>query len=283
MDFAFTNDDAGGELNEERAVACFQRIIDFLDRQEVKGTFFWIPRSRGAGWAPGCERERWMAALRDAVSRGHDVQLHLSLGYLLGYPMRDPEERRRFGAWSLRERLEDAIRLYETGFGAKPWMLRPHGDFRFYKFPRDFERDVARIFAPLVQAGLRHISLPLGMSLAAFGAGKPSEELTIPLRHESGVVNYPWVVEDCTPRRSKRLDGSLAEGETEWTFDQWLQTARDAVDRHRTRNAGIGLINSHWHVMCRDWGQTQRFYELLFDHIRKNGCRLSPLRVSGAS
>ncbi|MCX7011607.1 MAG: hypothetical protein NTW86_03405 [Candidatus Sumerlaeota bacterium] len=279
MDFVFTNDDAGGGHEETKAVDCFRGIIEYLDGHDIKGTFFWMPRARDAGWIPGYERQGWKDILHWALDRGHDIQPHVSLGYLLGYDTSDAKERDKFGKWNLQDRLRDSIDIYEKTFGASPLILRPHGDFRFYHFPPDFEYDIEKLFAPLVQAGVRYISLPLPMSRKIFNAGATGPGLRLPLRHSSGIVNYPWVVEDCTPRRGVKLDNSVGEGEAERTFDQWLDIAKRAFDRHRTENAGVGLMNSHWHSMCRDWNQARRFYDLLFDYMKRTGCRFQTLKA----
>jgi len=278
MDFVFTNDDAGGGDEEKSPVECFRKIIEYLDGQNVKGTFFWMPRARSAGWIPGYERTEWKDILHWTLDRGHDVQLHVSLGFLLGYPTSDTAEQERFGNWSLQDKLKDCIDIYERTFGGKPLVLRPHGDFRFYRFLANFEYDIEKIFEPLMRAGIQYISLPLSMSLKIFKTGKSEVGLRLPFKHSSGIVNYPWVVEDCTPRRSMKLDDAATEGESEITFDQWLEMAKSAFDRHRKQHTGVGLMNTHWHSMCRDWDLTERFYDLLLDYMKANGCRFRTLK-----
>ena len=66
--FAFTNDDPGMQQPE-----LFAELLDFLDEQQVPGTFFVVPF---AGHQPLDTKPEWVALLQRAQASGHELAHH---------------------------------------------------------------------------------------------------------------------------------------------------------------------------------------------------------------
>lgn len=69
LNFIMTSDDVGRDSVEN-----FDKFISFLDKHEIKCTFFAVPKPRDN--APLIENKLWIDALKKAIKNGHDVQLH---------------------------------------------------------------------------------------------------------------------------------------------------------------------------------------------------------------
>lgn len=69
LNFILTSDDVGRDSVEN-----FNKVISLLNECNVKCTFFAVPKPRDA--PPLEENKEWVNALKKAIVKGHDVQLH---------------------------------------------------------------------------------------------------------------------------------------------------------------------------------------------------------------
>ncbi len=136
--FVVTVDDPGGLIQD---LPTLQRVVDFFSEEQAPATFFVVPRGEG-GWQLDGQTE-WLAAAQAAERHGHNCQLHgldhagcefgpyAAFVYALGG--QDPqarleEDRQRFGHLWRRdifvEKLQTAIRIFESAFGRRPQALR---------------------------------------------------------------------------------------------------------------------------------------------------------------
>lgn len=69
LNFILTSDDVGRD-----SVANFKKVTNLLKENQIKCTFFAVPKPRDN--IPLNENKEWVGALKEAISEGHDVQLH---------------------------------------------------------------------------------------------------------------------------------------------------------------------------------------------------------------
>jgi len=140
LDFLLTCDDAGrGSVKE------FNEFVSFLDEYRIKGTFFAVPKPRDN--IPLNENKEWTDALKKAISKGHDVQLHgyaherFECGFppefiLSLYPKKERESIKKYITDNKRDieenlkldkiikRLSESKELFERTIGYSPICFR---------------------------------------------------------------------------------------------------------------------------------------------------------------
>ncbi|MCL5018369.1 MAG: DUF2334 domain-containing protein [Candidatus Pacearchaeota archaeon] len=140
LDFILTSDDVGRGKVEE-----FNRFISLLEEHKIICTFFAVPKPRDN--LPLKENKEWTYALKKAIDKGHDVQLH---GYAherfeCGFPpnfilslykekerknvieymiknKKEIEKNLEFNV--LKDKLEESKEIFENIFGYSPICFR---------------------------------------------------------------------------------------------------------------------------------------------------------------
>ena len=67
----FSNDDIG-EIHEERHIKWFNDVIELLEVWNIKGTFFWIPKSDRK---VNSENKIWIDAIKKAFDSGANLNV----------------------------------------------------------------------------------------------------------------------------------------------------------------------------------------------------------------
>ncbi|MCX5642240.1 MAG: DUF2334 domain-containing protein [Candidatus Omnitrophica bacterium] len=135
--FAFTVDDVA--LKDFSSVEGFLELLDFLKNQQIPGTFFVVPFNQDI---PLFERPDWVAALKKALSEGHELQLHglrheafewgIPPDFIMAYEHRERErlEREReaiegaFTVTAFKEKLAQGIAIFTRVLGYRPTGFR---------------------------------------------------------------------------------------------------------------------------------------------------------------
>jgi hypothetical protein len=272
MKAIFTNDDAG-VAPDPRAVEAFQIVVDWLQAQGIRGTFFWVPKPAAYEEA----HELWDPIVVEARDRGHDFQLHgLTHATCLEFGVPQESTRRanpapfeeyhaRPAFWkqahskpSLLARLRQAIDIYVRVFGDNPRVFRAPC---FGVCPA--------MYHALAEAGILHSSSRgvnptataytiLGdLSLRRWAPDFPCK----PWLEPPGVVEYPCMEDLCIG------------GVTREQFDDRLDLVLSEL-QHFIREAGeesVLVFGSHYHSMVRTWEQTRPLLENVLGWLADNG------------
>jgi len=263
--FAFTDDDPGMQQPE-----LFVELLDFLDEQQVPGTFFVVPY---ADQQPLDAKPAWVTLLQRALASGHELAHH-------GYTHETPFE---FGvppAFML-DIIPDAKARWQTNpASVAPLHTREVLAAKLQQGQTIFQRTLG--FTP---TGFR--SPCLGMcattytTLAAMGFGWSSNQVINPMGWRYISRDYtagePWT--PGLPPHPFRHPAGLIEipmhSEYTWYLetndvDQHFALARDDFDRAR-HNGEPFVALSHYYAMTGQWATGLRVYERLFDYARAQG------------
>lgn len=263
--FAFTNDDPGMQQPE-----LFAELLDFLDEQEMPGTFFVVPF---AGKEPLDAKPEWVTLLQRAMSSGHELAHH---GYThetpfeFGVPpgfMLDiiPDAKAR---WQhepatvtplhtqalLREKLEAGRTIFQRALGFTPTGFRS-----------PCLGMCETTYAVLAEMGFtwssNQVINPMGWRYINrdYDAGEPwTPDLPPhPYRHPAGITEIPMHSE---------YTWYLEEGDV----DRHFALARDDFERARAQGQPF-VVLSHYYAMTGQWATGLQVYARLFAHARAQG------------
>ena len=263
--FVFTNDDAGMQEPER-----FAELLDFLDDQQVPGTFFVVPE---AGERPLAQKPQWLGLLERALDAGHDLQLHgltHRSAFEFGTPpsfILDimPEHKARWkqapaqftaghGYAILADKLTRgrdilAAVLGHTPSGFRAPCLAVCDNLYTALFDLGFQWSSNQVINP---RGWRYIR-------KEYDAPEPWDPEVVPRphRHRSGLIEAPMHSE---------YTWYLTGGDVQRHFE----LARDDFDRARARGDAFVPL-SHFFAMTGKWSAGLRVYRQLFDHVRRLG------------
>lgn len=262
--FAFTNDDPGMQQPE-----LFAELLDFLDAQQVCGTFFVVPN---AGGTPLDSKPAWVTLLQRAHASGHELAHH-------GYTHETPFE---FGVppGFMLDIIPDAKQRWTTApDSVAPLHTRATLQQKLAAGQAIFQRTLG--FMP---SGFR--SPCLGMcdttyaTLADMGFVWSSNQVINPMgwRYINRDYNAgePWTP-DLPPHPHRRAGLLEIPMHSEYTWyletddvDRHFDLARADFDRARARGEPF-VILSHYYAMTGQWATGLQLYARLFAYARAQG------------
>ncbi|HRW04211.1 MAG TPA: DUF2334 domain-containing protein [Caldilineaceae bacterium] len=262
--FAFTNDDPGMQAPE-----LFAELLDFLDEQEVPGTFFVVPN---AGGRPLDSKPEWVTLLQRAQASGHELAHH-------GYTHETPFE---FGVppGFMLDIIPDAkARWQNEPESVAPWHTADTLRRKLAAGQAIFQRTLG--FTP---TGFR--SPCLGMCdttyqvLTDMGFQWSSNQVINPMGWRYINRDYdagePWTP-DLPPHPHRRAGLTEIPMHSEYTWylepgdvDRHFALARDDFERARAKGQPF-VVLSHYYAMTGQWATGLQVYERLFAHARARG------------
>jgi len=263
--FAFTNDDPGMQQPE-----LFGELLDFLDEQEVVGTFFVVPF---AGHQPLHTKPEWVALLQRAMQSGHELAHH-------GYTHETPFE---FGVppGFMLDIIPDAKARWQN----EPATVTPLHTPETLMAKLEEGRAIFQQTLGFTPTGFR--SPCLGMcdnsyaTLAKMGFQWSSNQVINPMGwryiNRDYDANEPWSAD--LPPRPHRHAAGLTEIPMHSEYSWYLEA--DDVDRHAAlaqddfdqarRNGDPFVVLSHYYAMTGQWATGLELYKRLFAHARAQG------------
>ncbi len=265
MRFAFTNDDPGMQQPE-----LFAELLDFLDDQQVPGTFFVVPN---AGGQPLHTKPEWMELLQRALASGHELAHH-------GYTHETPFE---FGVPP--SFMLDIIPTAQDRWQNNRTSVTPLHAPNVLRTKLEAGQEIFQRALGFTPTGFR--SPCLGMcdntytTLASLGFQWSSNQVINPMGwryiNREYTADESWVAE--LPPRPHHHPAGLTEipMHSEYT---WYLEAND-IDRHfalarndfeHARHNGDPFVAlSHYYAMTGQWAAGLRVYERLIAHARTQG------------
>ena len=263
--FALTNDDAGAANPE-----LFEELLDFLDEQSVRATFFVTPYQAGRRIDA---KPEWMVLLERAFDAGHELQLHAfdhSSTFEFGVPPAfmldiipdakarwetEPEEVQKAHSLELMsDRIARGKAIFQQAFGYEP---------------RGFRGPCLSMCANTYQALADHgfvwssnrVVNPMGWRYINkdYDAGEPwqADVPPHPYVYTSGIIEIPMLSE---------YTWYLTPDVEERHFD----LIKNDYDRVR-EVGGAFLTLSHYYAMTGEWATGLEVYRRLFEHARDLG------------
>ena len=272
MRAVFTNDDAGTAPGRHM-LGWFETVVDWLDAMGLPCTFFWVPKP---GQAETCHR-LWGPVLRDAMGRGHDIQLH---GYAhsgcleFGVPQASTRRAnaRPFDEYEadrelweaqhslapLRAKVAEGISIYRELFGAEPVVFRS-----------PCLGVCPAMYEALAACGIRFSSsrtvnptataytILRDPSLRRWAPDFPCTPWTEP----PGVREIPAVEDLC-------IAGVPAE-DVDDRLDLYLSELGHVM--REAGDDGVVVLCSHYHSMMKTWEQTRPLMERVVEWLAGQG------------
>ena len=263
--FAFTNDDPGMQQPE-----LFAELLDFLDEQQVPGTFFVVPNTGGQ---PLDSKPEWVALLQRSMRSGHELAHH-------GYTHETPFE---FGVppGFMLDIIPDAKARWEN----EPASVASWHTPEVLKTKLEAGREIFQRTLGFIPTGFR--SPCLGMcdntyaTLAAMGFQWSSNQVINPMGWRYINRDYdagePWT--PGLPPHPYHHTAGITEIPMHSEYTWYLETgdvdrhfalARDDFERARQHGEPF-VVLSHYYAMTGQWATGLQVYERLFAYARAQG------------
>ncbi len=256
-DFVWSIDDAG--LGGEVLVEATRRMADFLESRSLRATWLVVPKPNGQPLSPD-----WLAVLRTARDRGHDLQLHglthadcfefgppawpaitIRPAFVEEFTQRREELMARYTVANLRARIEEGMEIFRRELEIEPILFRaPCGAIS------------QAMFTALAQVGI-------GYHSCQYISGTGYNHLP----HNSGDLTPVW--SDAIPHRPFRWYADVIEAPilNEYTWRgsglrsaEFSQLARQDVARI-VQESPVAVILMHTHGIADDFDHACRMVD----------------------
>ena len=246
----------------------FLELLEFLDEQKVPGAFFVAPFTEKA---PLSEKPEWLKVIREALTHGHDVQLHglEHYGLEFGIPPRcilsyEDEIRKRVTSDRisverglrkdiLSRRLSQAIELFEAAVGYVPCIFRS-----------PFASTHPNFFRVLKES---HIEIDTSLIVDPRGWKFITNDYGSPIDWNEYILPEPFGFRDIIeiPIMSEFTFYLKKEH-----FEKHLNLAKEDLDRTRELN-GVFVSMCHVDPITGRYAIGLEMYRRLFKHARDFG------------
>jgi hypothetical protein len=272
MKAIFTNDDAGASANPA-AVEWFRTVVDWLNRQQIRATFFWVPKPHDF---EKCH-DLWNATLHETRQQGHDFQLHgLTHSTCLEFGVPPPSTRRanpkpfeeyeahrdhweaEHSLRALTAKLKEANSIYQQIFGNLPKVFRApcFGICR-------------AMYEALAAVGI-HCSSSVGINPTATAYTLLGD---VSLRRwDPDCPCHPWVEPPGVweiPCMEDLCIGGVPANQFDDRLDLVLGELRNFLQA--AGDEGVLVLGSHYHSMMKTWSQTRALLERALEWLSQNG------------
>ena len=266
-DFVWSIDDAG--MGGEVLVEATRRMAQFLESRSLRATWLVVPKPNGQPLSP-----EWLAVLREARERGHDLQLHglthadcfefgppawpataIRPAFVEEFAQRREELTARYTVANLRARMEEGMEIFRRELEIEPILFRaPCGAIS------------QAMFAALAQVGI-------GYHSCQYISGTGYSHLP----HNSGDLTPVW--SDAIPHRPYRWYADVIEAPilNEYTWRgsgvrsaEFIELARQDV-AHIVQASSVAVILMHTHGIADDFDHACRTVDAVVEHTASLG------------
>ena len=281
-DFVWSIDDAG--MGGEALVDATRRFARFLESRSLAATWLVVPKPGGQPLSA-----EWLAVLREARDRGHDLQLHglthsdcfefgppawpataIRPAFVEEFAQRRDELMGRYTVDNLRARMEEGLEIFQRELAIESVLFRaPCGAIS------------QAMFSALAQVGIRYHSCQY---ISATGYEH--------LPHNRGDLTPVWT--DAIPHCPYRWYADVIEAPilNEYTWRgagarsaEFVDLARQDVARIVTESP-VAVILMHTHGIADDFGHACRLVDAVVEEAASLGkhsfATLGELIASGA-
>ena len=281
-DFVWSIDDAG--MGGEPLVEATRRFARFLESRSLRATWLVVPKPGGQPLSV-----EWLAVLREARDRGHDLQLHglthsdcfefgppawpataIRPAFVEEFAQRREELMGRYTVANLRARIEEGLEIFQRELAIAPVLFRaPCGAIS------------QAMFSALAQVGIRYHS-------CQYISGTGYEHLP----HNRGDLTPVWT--DAIPHRPYRWYADVIEAPilNEYTWrgagarsEEFIDLARQDVTRIVSESP-VAVILMHTHGIADDFDHACRLVDAVVEQAASLGdhrfATLGELIASGA-
>ncbi len=266
-DFVWSIDDAG--MGNAALVDATRRMAHFFESRSLAATWLVVPKPGGQPLSP-----EWLAVLREARDRGHDLQLHglthadcfefgppawpatsIRPAFVDEFAQRQEELMPRYSVVNLRARMEEGLEIFRRELEIDPILFRaPCGAIS------------QAMFTALAQVGI-------GYHSCQYISGTGYQHLP----HNSGDLTPVWT--DEIPHRPYRWYADVIEAPilNEYTWrgagtrsEEFIQLARQDASRI-VQESPVAVILMHTHGIADDFDHACRLVDGLMEHAASLG------------
>lgn len=266
-DFVWSIDDAG--MGNTALVDATRRMARFFESRSLAATWLVVPKPGGQPLSA-----EWLAVLREARDRGHDLQLHglthadcfefgppawpatsIRPAFVDEFAQRREELLPRYSVANLRARMEEGLEIFRRELEIDPVLFRaPCGAIS------------QAMFTALDQVGI-------GYHSCQYISGTGYQHLP----HNSGDLTPVWT--DEIPHRPYRWYADVVEAPilNEYTWrgagarsQEFIELARQDASRI-VQESPVAVILMHTHGIADDFDHACRLVDAVVEHVASLG------------